>query len=596
MFRRHYSDEQLLAHLDGELANWTRRWMGSHLKTCWLCRTRQAELEQQIQAVSAALDEPNFPRAGWAEESVGRFRRWQAAQDGSGTSMEALPAARRWLPVPALAAAAIVLIVAGAEWWWMPHSRAVPDQRAVIAAARNAESVLAAKSYHQSFRVEISQARPARTRRLSNLEIWSEPQAERYALRWTEAQTLRYAAWRPEHGREYVHGAAAIVEQQAAHLMPDAGSDADPAELERLLARWLDSRKWQPVSIGDEVAHFVSQDGINARVERQSLPDGKSVLRLTAHHSKGGSDAELTVDFGETDALVRVYRMRLSSAARVIEVSLTAQRNENVPDAQIRPAVFEPDWRFIELQPGPATGIAPLEPNFSAAPAPAAELPTEEEMLEREVEALYALHRLDVCLGEPVQLSRQSQGRILLSGLIESAQRKEEILRSVQDLPYVAVEVRTVGEELHVSAAPEVSPTANMPGGPSNPGVQSQAAAPGASRALLQKDCAGNGDPAADRHARQPFDQPDRRSSGARLGTAAPRRGLSGRAHSQTAPAQPLDPRRHYGGTPRCHSGTLRQRGGSPATGSRYGAGCLPAHCRAAGVLRRSAGSRLAPS
>jgi anti-sigma factor RsiW len=60
LFRRHCSDETLLAHVDGELPV-TRTGVNRHLRSCWRCRARLTELEEQARALATAFEEQTFP-------------------------------------------------------------------------------------------------------------------------------------------------------------------------------------------------------------------------------------------------------------------------------------------------------------------------------------------------------------------------------------------------------------------------------------------------------------------------------------------------------------------------------------------------------
>src|SRR5215469_16758716 len=76
-FQEHCSDELLLSHLDGELSLASDSVVRKHLKACWECRARLAELEEWAQAVAKALVQPLFPGADRIGEARRRFSAWE---------------------------------------------------------------------------------------------------------------------------------------------------------------------------------------------------------------------------------------------------------------------------------------------------------------------------------------------------------------------------------------------------------------------------------------------------------------------------------------------------------------------------------------
>jgi hypothetical protein len=76
---------------------------------------------------------------------------------------------------------------------------------------------------------------------------------------------------------------------------------------------------------------------------------------------------------------------------------------------------------------------------------------------ELEVEMLEKLNRVNAFLGEQLSLTRTSQGTLLVSGIVETSERKSEILRSIGDVaknPAIKIDVSTVAEvQKHQKAA-----------------------------------------------------------------------------------------------------------------------------------------------
>jgi anti-sigma factor RsiW len=80
--RKHSTDEELLAFLDGEMPNTQMRAIRTHLKACWKCRSALAELESEAEAISTLLannTKDGIERSAQAREE---FLRWRIVLEG----------------------------------------------------------------------------------------------------------------------------------------------------------------------------------------------------------------------------------------------------------------------------------------------------------------------------------------------------------------------------------------------------------------------------------------------------------------------------------------------------------------------------------
>jgi len=173
---RHYSNERLLAHLDGEMPGWERARLESPLGSCWSYRARRAALEQQIHRVADALEETGFPDEDWPVQQTARFRCRVALQ----ADMKATPlaATRSYRPLYlAVAAAAVIAVVV---------FRTLPSA--------GGENAAAAQPLHQSFRVELLRESGQREILSGQLEIWSDPAGGSYSARLRHGGRLGHPA------------------------------------------------------------------------------------------------------------------------------------------------------------------------------------------------------------------------------------------------------------------------------------------------------------------------------------------------------------------------------------------------------------------
>jgi hypothetical protein len=132
-FSKHFSDDSLIAHLDGELSARQMARVRKHLQSCWRCRLRLSDLEQQILAVTRAVQEDHFPGVSRIAAAKQRFL--------DASAQLTMPPARDWSIgwlrrlSPGLAAAG--LAIAATSWFW--YGAPAPRPKTVVDAPRKIE-------------------------------------------------------------------------------------------------------------------------------------------------------------------------------------------------------------------------------------------------------------------------------------------------------------------------------------------------------------------------------------------------------------------------------------------------------------------------
>src|SRR5205823_4595740 len=121
---------------------------------------------------------------------------------------------------------------------------------------------------------------------------------------------------------------------------------------------------------------------------------------------------------------------------------------ERRPTRAVAASVFEPEPQLISdgatgrhgdgalVSPSPHLPVSPSPPIATA---------------ELEVEVLRLLHQAGADLGEQLSVTRRPEGELRVEGIVETDQRKQEILRALNSVvsnPAVKVEVNTVAEAL----------------------------------------------------------------------------------------------------------------------------------------------------
>ncbi len=470
--QKHCSDDLLLGHLDGELSLRADALVKKHLKACWECRARLAEIEEQAQAVAKALANPLFPGP---DRMAGARRRFSAWQERLEQNLEPVPqltllptASRRaWIAV----ATGLLVCLAALGTWAFPRLRS-PQPFEVLAGVRQFESSVhqVALPVHQSFRVQISEIKPVERRRRSRLDVWSEPDGGRFASQWRDdGGRLEYAVWRPRQGQEFAYdpgmapGVVSVAERRAkavslAQLSPE-GLGVD--QIEAGFLRWLQGRRWRPIAFASDLAVFLDEDGVMLRAERIRSEEGEPAIRLSAQRANARLRVEMVLEVDIRTYRPRLERIRFTDGDREVELCLAVERDEAVPLQRLTPTVFQPDATLaapVVRAAVPRSGAIARPPSTPTV----AEAHTDPAALETaEIDAYYVLHRAGACLGEPIEVARDAAGYIQVRGLATAPERKAELLNSLAQLKsasWVRVDLRTV-EEAAVEVLSPAVPT-----------------------------------------------------------------------------------------------------------------------------------------
>jgi hypothetical protein len=125
----------------------------------------------------------------------------------------------------------------------------------------------------------------------------------------------------------------------------------------------------------------------------------------------------------------------------------------------VAPAVFEPDPLLLA---GEKPNVRGRERDAGASSPDSQPLTPATATTELEVEVLEKLNRVNAFLGEQLSLTRSPDGRLLVRGIVDTAERKNEILRSLGDVtknPAVKIDVNTVAE---AQAKQKAAPSKNI--------------------------------------------------------------------------------------------------------------------------------------
>lgn len=435
----HASDEQLIAHLDGELTAAEHAEVECHLKRCWQCRARAMQLQDQVRRLSEAWANQAYLPPADIERSRQRCRRFvhgNAGRGGRGSEPRfyLLAASLRWR----FAAAGLLLTAALAGWrlWTATPAETPPNPAAQLTrAALDSDAHLhqVAGAVHQVIRVEVAELRPRNRRRISRLEVWSHPPQQRAALRWSYPSSgLRYAHWRSAQGSHFYDPA---VEPRPLAGRPQSGTvvflseltrhGMDIYRLEAAFLQWLQNKDWRAVAFSREFAEFAGRDGV-----RLQLRQTAETARLIAERGGRNGIATAILELDRRTNRPRFAALRFERDGQAAEFRLVMESETVVPPEWIPAAVFTPTVPEFVAKREPLRPI-PLGVPPRIAPAPPL-LPHPEELDLLEVEVWYLLHRIGACLGDPVTVRRTAAG-IEVAGRFASESRSRQVAAALDE-------------------------------------------------------------------------------------------------------------------------------------------------------------------
>ena len=118
MFKRHCSDERLLAMLDAETDTASRRGITRHLQSCSKCRARFCELENEFRSLSRSWGDTGLISSREVEQARNRFLAWTRTQAFEfRRDMRLRMRLSAIFRVPAMATVGAFLLIGGVTVW-----------------------------------------------------------------------------------------------------------------------------------------------------------------------------------------------------------------------------------------------------------------------------------------------------------------------------------------------------------------------------------------------------------------------------------------------------------------------------------------------
>jgi len=420
----HPPPEMLMSSVDGELSPDETTRIESHLAACWMCRARTAKIETTIadfiEYNQAALTPRLTPPPNVWRNFGARLDRL-AGELGAPPLLARLGARLRemfaaWLTPARLAFVISVAIIALAGLWL---------SRSPVASA------------HELLQRSM-QAETARINQVAEPVMYRKLQARRKSAGAEES-----VAWESWYSAKNDLFRQRVADKQGLRFIR-ASEEPAPAlltELERVFqTNHLDARR--PLSATGYADWRKTIRLESETVAEIALPDQSRGLKLTtvvAGPRVAGViiEASLTVRRADWHPVAEHLKVQGENEIREYELSETAY--EVMPLAALTV--------FAEPTPLPAPVAEATRIPATATPSPPIEpIPSEAESRNAEVSALYALHHARADLGEQIEILRDPAGRVIVRGLVETTDRKEQLIEALGDLALVTTQIQTVEE------------------------------------------------------------------------------------------------------------------------------------------------------
>jgi len=447
---KHYSDEKLLAHLDGELPPGEHDAILTHLKVCWECRAKAAELERQIEALAASLAQQTFPGPECFLRAKDRLTRSLAEQEYSGsiapsTAPRRSVSAPRWIAAGVLCATALLIFAVVPREQPAVHNQS-PD---VVSELRRVESVQETTPLHQVMRADVLSGTTVVRR--ARLEIWEEPEQKLFAARWlNDSGAVVDGIWRDSK-------ASAAPSPVALPELVREGFEPD--RVEAMFRHWLRRKEWTRVVFARDLIVLANTEGASILAERQN-----GVARYTATSVKGDERMTIVLEINEADQSAVTQLVRFESADKSVELRLITERREKVPRHLLNLAVFRPP---VIAREHPSE--APVIPAPSAESEPIT-VPAAIDLSSVKVQVDYLLHDLKACIGEPLSVNAEGH-EVVVRGIVMEKDRERALAAALAQLQSpVRIELQTYEEAARrvqaprtVVAQPQFARAAHLP-------------------------------------------------------------------------------------------------------------------------------------
>lgn len=412
----HLDDTEIVSYLDGELLREEAEKARAHLESCWKCRSRSAALQASIDAFIRSRQD-FLPDLQPAEQRVEQFRqrliRHASANEQPGFATAILAEVRSRMREfggallthrrPAIAVLAITLLLAAI---FNDTLTTKVSAETVLLRVQNYEKVQRPKAgqvLRSSLRIVHVDRASGQERNVADVTVLEDSLT---ATRYLSAQT---GSGRNSHS-----------------LLTGAGTESswlstslDSSDFPPAFFPYFESVGWVPDLSVAEFRKLLSGRQSNESSAKRLGNEFELHYPFAPGHSSGIAEALLLVSAADySPAEVRLVTADRKNEFRFTRTSYASEpRSEEI--ARLFPPIDTQNQSAASSLPKLAKAV-PLSYRNSQAS-------------ETEVAAASALHQVDACLGEEVNIFPMSNGTVLVQGLVDTAPRRAAIRKSLRD-------------------------------------------------------------------------------------------------------------------------------------------------------------------
>ncbi len=421
----HLNEAQLVAYLDGELKRADRDKAREHLESCWTCRGSLNDMQNSIEAFLSVRTALLPQESTFAESRVEQFRQ-RLARHANASESESEDVSVTG-PVP--------------DWWSRARSAMaflVQPRQAAIAGVLvasmlvvmftdvlntrvSADTILARAAQYESSHVPASGKVSRTEMRVERIESSDRTVAK--TVKELGTVTVVRDSATPE---VYVQAQSELGATSQAVITAGKSPQGDLLGVmlgadDAALNQYLNSEHWIPELSVEEFRHLGSGQEIAESAGKQG--DAFNVSYKYAAGASGIGEALLQVDVSDYAPTSISFIASSPEVRREYRLTRTAFSMETRTSAIA--AMFAPA----------ASGGEELSTRKTEVPALSKPIPlsyADSRATAREVAITLALHKVDACLGEEINLFPMSDGSLLVQGLVDNNARRETIARALR--------------------------------------------------------------------------------------------------------------------------------------------------------------------
>ena len=213
----------------------------------------------------------------------------------------------------------------------------------------------------------------------------------------------------------------------------------------------MEAREWQPQSIALSALAWRSVDGYNVRAELLPKRAKERIVLIEIQRSETRVLVKLVLR--SRDDRPAIQQIWFSSPAGSYMLRVETKSIKVLQPFEIYSSLFEPEhpraaWKSEDSPSASARTTGRAAHSRLSGP----------EQLEAEIQILYRLHQLKVCMGEAVELRRKPRlDELTISGRVVSAERRAQVISAVTPYlrPWIHLDLAT-NDELIARAAARV--------------------------------------------------------------------------------------------------------------------------------------------